>query len=95
MKLYACINYNFVIAGGVGVITTIIAGIVGALLAFFTARRRAKIGEKSNTYSFQVHVMFRFVQYGRQYIYVYELDTINTHPSIAWMNLMNKLRMSN
>ena len=51
MKLYACINYNFVIAGGVGVITTIIAGIVGAVLAFVTARRCAKIGEKSNTYS--------------------------------------------
>lgn len=70
MKLYACINYNFVIAGGVGVITTIIAGIVGALLAFVTARRCAKIGEKSNTYSFQVHVWFRFLQYGRQYMYM-------------------------
>lgn len=48
MRAFNDSNYNFVIAGGVGVITTIIAGIVGALLAFFIARRCAKIGEKSN-----------------------------------------------
>ena len=40
------INYDFAIAGGVGVITTIISGIFGALLAVLTARRCAKIGEK-------------------------------------------------
>ena len=65
------INYDFVIAGGVGVITTILSGIFGALFAVLTARRCAKIGEKPLCIHCRLMPDLSF-----HYMVIIQLDTI-------------------